>query len=443
MKMKLLSKKLTCYLIFIYALNVWSSESIPASPQKQPVALVNAVIHPVTSSIINNGTIVFDKGLIIDLGTEVTIPENARIIDLQGKHVYPGLIESYSRLGLTEIGAVKSTNDYVELGQINPNVKAEVAVNPESEYFPVTRANGIAMAITLPASGIIAGKSALIKLDGWTWEDMTLMAPVSMVMEWPQLQIRSRGVSKSEEEQRENIEKNKDLLKKTFQDARAYLAARESAIQNRVPFHKKDLKLEALIPVLKGELPIWITANNLMQIEAAISWAEEQNVKMVLVGGSDAVYATELLKKNSIPVIITSILKLPVHRDSDIDEPFTLPLKLHKAGIKFCIAATGASSVRNLPYHAAKAAAYGLPKEEALKAVTLYPAEIIGVADRVGSLETGKDATLMVTDGDPLEIITQIEKLYIQGRDIDLMNKHKQMYLKYQERYRQLGLNKN
>jgi imidazolonepropionase-like amidohydrolase len=441
--MKPILKILIFFFTIINVLYVWGSESIPAPPQKKPIALVNAVIHPVTESVINDGTILFDKGLITDLGTTVAIPEDAVTIDLQGKHVYPGMIESYSQLGLTEIGAVRSTNDYTELGQINPNVNAQVALNPESEYFPVTRANGIAMAITLPTGGIISGKSALIKMDGWTWEDMTVKAPVSMVMHWPQLQIQSGWWRKPVKEQRKDINKNKELVEQTIKDARAYMAAREAAKHKGVPFHKKDLKLEALIPVFKGELPLWITANSLIQIESAVSWAEEQKLKIVLVGGTDAIYATELLKEKNIPVIITSILKLPVHRDSDIDEPFTLPLKLHDAGIKFCIAATGASSVRNLPYHAAKAAAYGLPKEEALKAVTIYPAEIIGVADKVGSLEKGKEATLMITDGDPLEITTQIEKLYIQGREIDLRNKHKQLYLKYQERYQQIGANES
>ena len=373
----------------------------------------------------------------------MTIPANTLIIDLAGKHVYPGFIECYSRLGLTEIGAVKSTNDYRELGQINPNVRAEFAINPESEYFPVTRANGITMAVTLPSSGLISGKSALIKLDGWTWEDMTITAPVSMIMNWPELHVKTGRRSKPADEQMKEIQKNRDLLKKTFQDARAYLAAREAAKQNNIPFHKQDLKLESLIPVLKGELPVWITANSLLQIESAVRWADELNIRMALVGGTEANYATDLLKKRNIPVIITSILKLPAHRDSDIDEPFSLPLKLYRAGIKYCIASTGASNVRNLPYHAAKAAAYGLPKEEALKAITLYPAEIIGISDRVGSLEKGKDATLMVTNGDPLEITTEVEKLYIQGRATDLMNKHKQLYLKYQERYRQLRANQS
>jgi imidazolonepropionase-like amidohydrolase len=438
---KMRTQMAICIIIFLIAINVNASDPIPAPAQKQPIALVNAVIHPVKNPVIDSGIILFDKGLILDLGTNVIIPAEALIIDLEGKHVYPGLIESYSRLGLTEIGAVRSTNDYTEMGQINPNVRAEIAVNPESEHFPVTRSNGIATAITLPRGGIISGKSALIKLDGWTWEEMTLMAPVSMIMNWPQMQVRTGWWRKPEEEQKKDIKKNKELLEKTFKDARAYLAARESAKQKGVPFHKKDLRLDALIPVLKGELPLWITANNLLEIEAAVSWAGQQKIKMVLVGGADAIYATELLKEKDIPVIITSILRLPVSRDSDIDEPFTLPKKLHRAGIRFCISGTGASNVRNLPYHAAKAASYGLPKEEALKAITLYAAEIIGVADRIGSLEKGKEATLMVTDGDPLEIMTKVEKLYIQGRDIDLMNKHKRLYMKYQKRYQQIGAN--
>jgi imidazolonepropionase-like amidohydrolase len=423
----------------LLAINTYSSEPIPAPPQKQPIALTNAVIHPVNSPVINKGTLLFDNGIITELGTDIAIPTGTMTIDLEGKHVYPGLIESYSRLGLTEIGAVRATNDYIEVGKINPNVEAQVAINPESEYFPVARANGIATAITLPSTGIISGKSALVKLDGWTWEDMTMRAPVSMVMHWPEMQTRTGWGRKPVEEQKKDLLKNMELLEKTFKDARAYLAAIESSKKTGLSFYKKDLRLESLIPVLKGELPVWITANSLLEIEAAVSWAEEQKVKMVLVGGTDAIYVIDLLKEKNIPLIITSILKLPSHRDSDIDEPFTLPLKCYKAGIKYCIASTGASRVRTLPYHAAKAAAYGLPKDEALKAITLYPAEIIGVADRLGSLEKGKEATLIVTDGDPLEIMTQIEKLYIQGRDVDLMNKHKQLYLKYQERYRQLG----
>jgi imidazolonepropionase-like amidohydrolase len=427
-------------LIMSYLLTLVASDQIPAPAQKQPIALINATIHPVSSPLINNGTILFDKGLIVALGTNISIPPEAITIDLTGKHVYPGLIESYSRLGLTEIRAVRSTNDYSELGQINSNVTAEKAVNPESEYFPVNRANGIALAVTLPTGGIIAGKSALLKMDGWTWEEMTLKAPVSMVMDWPQMSIKTTGWRlKPPEEQQKDIDKNIKLLDKTFKDARAYRAARESAGKKGVPFHKYDPRLEALIPVLNGELPLWISANSLLEIEAAVSWAGQQQIKMVLVGGNDAFMAAELIKQKNIPVIITATLRLPTRRDADFDEPFTLPLKLYKAGIKYCIAGTGASNVRNLPYHAAKAAAYGLSKEEALKSITLYPAEIIGVENRMGSLEAGKEATLIVTNGDPLEITTNVEKLYIQGRDTDLDNKHKTLYHKYQERYRQMS----
>ena len=435
-----IKKFVSLILIFIfYSFVLIASEQIPAPTQKQPIALTNCTIHPVVGDVIQNGTIIFEKGKITELGKNVPIPDKALVKDLNRKHVYPAFIECYSIIGLTEIGAVKPMRDYAEIGEINSNVRAEVAVNPESEIIPVTRANGIALAVTLPVGGIIAGKSALIKLDGWTWEDMTLKAPVSMIMNWPRMEvITSRWMRQSQEEQRKEIKKRLAKLEKVFEEARAYKIAHETAQKQDIQFHKYDARLDALIPVLKGKLPIWIVANSLLQIEAAINWADRQKVKMVLVGGRESTHVTELLKRKNIPVIITSILRLPGRRDADFDEAFTLPLKLYEAGVKFCIASGGASKVRNLPYHAAKAASYGLPKNEALKAITQYPAEIIGIADQIGTLEKGKDATLMITNGDPLEIVTQVEGLYIQGSKIDLNNKHKTLYEKYKERYRQL-----
>jgi len=416
----------------------FASDQIPAGPQKLPIALTNTTIHPVSAPDIQNGTILFSMGHIVSLGKSVNIPQDAQVINLQGKHVYPGLIESYSRIGLIEISAVKATNDYQELGQINPNVRAELAINPESEYFPVHRANGIALAISAPSGGVLAGKSALLRMDGWTWEEMTYEAPVSMIMTWPQKKLSgyyARG--KSDDEQKKAFEKNMTLLTQTFIDARAYMAAQGSQNTKEHPHHNVDLRLESLVPVLRGDLPVWIKANSLWEIEAAISWSETQKVKIVIVGAIDAGYALSLLKEKSIPVIASPVHRLPSKRDADFDQPYTLPYKLYQAGIPFCIASGGASGIRNLPYHAAKAVAYNLPKDEALKAITLYAAKIIGVADRLGSLEVGKDATLIVTDGDPLEMTTQVEKLYIEGRDIDLGNKHKDLYNKYQKRYEQ------
>ena len=431
---------ISCFIFYGCILN--ASDQIPAPPQSQPIALLNGTIHPLTAPVLENGMILFDEGKIVEIGALVDIPPDAIRVDVSGKHVYPALIETYSQLGLTEIGAVRPTRDYSEIGDINPNVCAEVAINPESELIPVARANGVALAVTLPSGGMISGKSALLMLDGWTWEDMTLKAPVSLLLNWPRMRVISAWwMRETSEQQRVQIKKQIDILEKAFREAEAYKVAREAAERKGIPFHKFDVRWEAMIPVLRGELPVWVRANSLQQIEAAVNWADQQRVKMVLVGGADAWRVADLLKRKQIAVIIPSIFQLPFRRDADYDEPFTLPLKLHEAGIKFCIASSSTSNMRNLPYHAAKAAAHGLPKEEALKAITLYPAEIIGVAERVGSLEKGKDATLMVTDGDPLELTTQVERLYIQGKDVDLNNKHRMLYRKYKERYSQLKQN--
>ena len=426
--------------LLIHVAAVLAYGQIPAPPQQQPIALVNATVHPVSSEPIEKASIVFDRGKIVDIGTDVEIPSNAMEVDLRGKHVFPGLIESHSQLGLTEIRSVGVTNDYVERGDINPNVRAEVAINPESEHIPVARANGIALAVATPSGGLIAGRSALIMTDGWTWKEMTLKASLSMMINWPRMRMAGEDDEASKKQQ-ERARKQIETLDKAIEDARAYMIATASK-KTDDNFPKTDIRWEAMIPVLRDDIPVWIRANSLLEIESAVSWTDKHNLKAVLVGGIEAQHYAGLLKQKDIPVITTSVLRLPRRRDADFDEPFTVPLRLYRAGVKFCIACGGASNIRNLPYHAAKAAAYGLPKDEALKAITLYPAEIMGVADRVGSLEKGKDATLIVTDGDPLEITTHVEQLYIQGRRIDLNNKHRRLYDKYRRRYRQLNAHK-
>ncbi len=426
--------------LLIHVAAILTYGQIPAPPQQQPIALVNGTIHPVTREPIEKASILFDEGKIVDIGTDIEIPSDAIKIDLRGKHIYPGLIESHSQLGLTEIGSVGVTSDYVERGEINPNVRAEVAINPESEHIPVARANGIALAAAVPRGGLISGRSALIMTDGWTWEEMTFKAPLSMIINWPYMRLADED-DEASKKQMERTKKQIETLDKAIEDARAYMTAKESQ-KTDDSFSKTDVRWEAMLPVLKGSLPVRIGANSLLEIESAVSWADKHNLRIVLVGGIEAHHYAELLKRRDIPVIITSVLRLPGRRDADFDEPFTLPLRLHQGGVKFCIACGGASNIRNLPYHAAKAAAYGLPKDEALKAITLYPAQIMGVADRLGSLEKGKDATLIVTDGDPLEITTHIEELFIQGRRIDLSNKHRRLYDKYRQRYHQLDVQK-
>ncbi len=395
-----------------------ASNQIPGAPQKRPIALVGGTVHTVSGPTIEKGVVLFDKGKIVAVGTDVPIPANAVRVDISGKHVYPGLIEANSDIGLREISSVRGTVDALELGTLNPNLRAETAVNPDSEHIPSTRSNGIALAATFPGGGIISGQAAVIMLDGWTWEQMTLNAPAGMAINWP------------------TTKEGREELEEAFRAARAYRIAKEARNGNTAPFHKTDMRWEAMIPVLRGEVPVWVRTGGARNIEAAVEWADREGVRMTLFGGSDADRVADLLRRKNVPVVVTPVLRRPSRADAGFDDPFTLAEKLRRAGVRFCIAG---GEERNLPYHAALAAAYGLPKEEALKSVTLYAAEILGVADRVGSLETGKDATLMVTDGDPLEIVTRVERMYIQGRETDLSDKHKMLYEKYQEKYRRIG----
>ena len=428
-------------LITVFSLTnmAYASNQKPAGPQVIPIALIGGTIHTVTGDIIENGTILFEKGKIVGLGLTVEIPENALRISVEGKHIYPGLIAAHSIIGLTEIGAVRATRDNAEIGDITPSVRTPAAVNPESEYFPVTRANGILVALSTPSGGLIAGQSGLIMMDGWTWEEMTLKSPVAMHIYWPSYRIRTFPGADSEEDQIKQRDKQLKKLRDAFQAARAYKTAKEAEGQSNIPYHDSDLSWEAMIPVINKDIPVLVHASDVKQIQAAIDWAIDEEVRMVLVGGTDAWRVTDRLKKYDIPVIIGGVLRLPGRRWEDFDTPFTNALKLYQAGVRFCISdGGGGANERNLPYHAATAAAYGLPKDEALKSVTIYPAEILGVADQVGSLEENKDATLIVTDGDPLEIRTHVELAFIQGRPVDLSSKHTDLYDKYLERLDQV-----
>ena len=424
--MRAISTSLFLLLLFSYAP---ASDSIPGAPQSKPIALVGGTIYPIASSPIKNGTILFEAGRITEIGPakKVKIPKSAKQIDVSGKQIYPGLFDANTRLGLYEIGAVRSTQDSNEIGSINPNVRAFVAVNPDSELIPVTRANGVLLAVTQPSGGTVSGQAAVIQLDGWTYEQMTIHPTAGMIVSWPGV---PDGITGSRSSQ------SVDRLRKLFDDARAYQTAR--AADSTQP---TDLKLEALGPVLDRKMPLIVSAFGASTIQSAISFALEQDVRLILYGADDALLCRELIIKHDIPVI-TSVYKLPRRSDDPFDAPYTLPARLHAAGIKFCISAAASSrttNVRNLPYHAGTAVAYGLDYDTALRAITLSPAEILGVDDQVGSLETGKDATLIVTDGDPLETSSHVTHAWIQGRPVDLSSRHTQLNDKYREKYRQLG----
>jgi len=410
---------------------------VPGKPQERPIALVGGTVHPVDAPAIEGGTVLFDKGKIVAVGRDVELPKDAQTIDVKGKHVYPGLFDAYTELGLAEIEAVRATLDQREVGLINPNVKALVAVNPDSELLPVARANGVLTAASVPRGGLIAGTSAVIHLDGWSNEDMAVVPAAGIHLNWPGphpiTQPYPNDPIKLSAERRE---KALQTIKEAFADARAYYTAKKAGAKNgSAP--KVDTRWEAMIPLFERKLPLVIHADDITQIQPAVAFGAKENLRMIILGGYDALRCAELLKKHDVPVIIPRVHRLPLRRDEDYDAPFTLPQRLREAGIKFCISGgLELGNERNLPYHAATAVAYGLPADEALRAITLSPAEILGVGDRLGSLTKGKDATLIVTDGDVLEIASHVEMAFIEGRSVELSDRQKLLYQKYLEKYR-------
>jgi imidazolonepropionase-like amidohydrolase len=413
-----------------------ASDTMPAPPQAKPIAIKGATIHPVSGPEIPAGTIVFENGKLTAIGANAAIPSSADVIDGTGKHVYPGLINANTVLGLVEIGAVRATVDVEESGAINPNVRSITSVNPDSELIPVARSAGVLTALSVPEGGIISGQSAVLRLDGWTPEEMTVLSPAAMHLRWPNLTIDRRPrARKSVKDQQKEIEKAQKQIRDAFQNARAYWQARK----NPGPDFKSDLRWEALMPVFDGKLPLFVHASTLAQIEAALAWAKEMQLKIVLVGGNDVWRLAPQLKETDTAVIVGPSTTLPPRRDDGYDSGWSNAAKLKEAGVRFCIASNGRgaeTNERNIGYEAGLAAGYGLPKDEALKAVTLYPAQILGVADRLGSLEIGKAATLIVTNGDPLDFPTQVEAAFIDGRKIDLSNRQTRLRDKYREKYR-------
>jgi imidazolonepropionase-like amidohydrolase len=421
---------------FILVSAAFASDTLPALPQAKPIAIKGATLHPVSGPEIPSGTIVFENGKITAIGADAAIPSGAEVVDGTGKHVYPGLINANTVLGLVEIGAVRATVDVEESGAINPNVRSITSVNPDSELIPVARAAGVLTALSVPDGGLISGQSAVLRLDGWTPDEMTLLSPAAMHLRWPNLTLdRNPRARKSVKDQQKEMEKAQKQIRDAFLVARAYWQARK----NPSPDFKSDLRWEALMPVFDGKMRLFVHASTLAQIEAALAWAREMQLKIVLVDGDDAWRVTSQLKEGDIPVILGPATSLPPRRDDEYDSAWSNAAKLHAAGVRFCIASNGRGAVtneRNVGYEAGLAAGYGLPKDEALKAVTIYPAEILGIADRVGSLEPGKAATLILTNGDPLDFPTVVEAAFIDGRKIDLSNRQTRLRDKYREKYR-------
>lgn len=440
-------------LIFIAALTIGfnsfsQSDIYPAPANKGVIVLKNATIHVGNGKVIDNGTIVINGSKIEKVGINVSAPANARVVDLNGKLVYPGLISSVTNLGIKDVGQmVPSTDDYQELGEMNPGIRSIVAYNSDNPVINVLRTNGILLANTIPqnASGssrfgggsqLISGTSSVVQLDAWTWEDAAYKMDGQMHLNMPSLSrpeipafiralINLPAMGNAETEALKKI----DSVRQFFLAAKSYLGQSSHDITN--------LNFEATKGLFAGTQKLFVHCNGVEEMLVAINLAKELGLKIVIVGGNDSWQIASLLKENNIPVILSQMHALPATRYDDIDQPYKTPYLLQKAGILFAISdVDGETTGRNLMFNAGTAAAYGLTKEEALSAITLNAARILGIDERTGTIEEGKDANIVVSKGDILDMRSSVvEHAYIQGREINLSNKQTKLAERYEHRY--------
>lgn len=413
---------------------------LPAKPQTGDMYITNATIHVGNGKVIENGTIHIKDGKIMEVGNNVSVPSGAtNVVDAKGKQVYPGLILPTSTLGLNEIGAVRASQDYRELGDMNPNVRALVAYNTDSKVINTLRSNGILLANVVPQGNFVAGTSSVVQLDAWNWEDAAYKTDAGVHVYFPTLMPRPNfgrfgggGGGGPQAPQtdpvKEGLEKI-ESLKVFLREAKAYLAA---------PTHEEtNLKFEAVKGLFDKKQKFYVHANTAKQILAALDFVKEFSFDMVIVGGSESYQVADLLKQHNVSVILQQPHSLPTAEDDDVDQPYKTAAALQKAGVLFAISDDDAQTRgRNLPFNAGTAAAYGLTKEEALAAITLNVAKIMGVADKTGTIEPGKDANIIISDGDILDMRTSnVTAAFIQGRKIDLTDKHKLLNERYEQKY--------
>jgi imidazolonepropionase-like amidohydrolase len=409
---------------------------------KGKYAILGATVHPVKGEPLANAAVFIDDTKITNIiknidRKDLKVPSDTKVIDATGLHLYPGMIDAGTVLGLTEYGSAKETHDFAEGGDFQPDLRASTGINTDSELIPVTRANGVTTVVTRPIGTVIAGQGALINLNGWVPKEMTLVDPIGLSVEFPAampmitgdpaLPMVGRAVARKQRDERVR------RLKELFQQAAAHDEARK---QN--PALPGNPRLEALAPYVRGEKPVIIQANRKQEIMDTLKFSDELKLKIIISGGVDAWKVADELKKRDVPVIVGPVMTMPQESYDPYDAPFACAAKLHAAGVRFCIRSAGTSNTRNLPYEAAMAASYGLPPEEALKAVTLYPAQILGVGDQLGSIEAGKRANLVLTNGDVLQASTQVAAVFIDGRPLEPTSKQTKLYERYRERLQEV-----
>ncbi len=414
--------------------------AISRSPNGQYLIL-GATVHPVSGPPVENAAVMVSGGKISAVGEAkgfgFRVGKDTIVIEAPGIHLYPGMIDAATVLGLTELGSARETQDHAEGGDFQPDLRASIGINPDSELIPVTRANGVTTVVTRPTGAMIAGQGAIINLAGWVPREMAVVDPWALHVEFPTgmpgFSFDPATLTVGRAVARKQREEKIRRLKELFSQAVAYDDARKQS-----PTHPVNPRLEAMVPYARGAKPVVIQANRRQEIQEALKLADELKIKVILSGAVDAWKLTDELKKRDVPVILGPLMAMPTEGHDPYDAPYAAAARLHEAGVKFCIRSTGTTNTRNLPYEAAMAVSYGLPPEEALKAVTLYPAQILGVADQLGSIEAGKRANLVLTDGDILQASTQVKALLIDGRPVEPSSKQTRLYERYRERLREV-----
>ena len=429
-----MKKTFTLLLANLLIVNYLAAQTpTPAVAQSEPILILNATAHLGNGQVIKEACIGFENGKLTLVGEEISAKYDRsrykKVIDAKGKHVYPGFIAPNTPLGLIEVQSVRATVDLVEVGDYNPSVRSVVAYNTDSHILPTIRSNGVLLAQVVPEGGRVSGSSSVMELDGWNWEDAAYSIDGGMHLRFPTIYTfgfdPTSGFS---------IKKNENFLKDVadaetfFREAKAY---NEKAAQ--MP---KNLKFEAMRGLFTGKKTLFVHANVVKEITEGVAFGKKFGCKTVIIGGRDAWMLTDLLLSNNVAVVLEETQALPSRNDDDVDQPFKTPALLQKAGVPFCISVSGYWQQRNLALMAGQAVGFGLDKEAALAAITSSTAKILGIDKTVGTLEMGKDATLIITEGDALDMRTSIVKqAFIRGKELDLDTKQKQLYRRYKTKY--------
>ncbi|MBK9731655.1 MAG: amidohydrolase family protein [Chitinophagaceae bacterium] len=401
----------------------------PVGAQTVPVVITGATIHVGNGQVIENGAIAFSAGKINYVGAASGAPvAGATIIDAKGKQVYPGFIAPCTNIGLNEIEAARATNDYAEVGDFNPGTRSLIAYNTDSKAIPTVRSNGVLLAQVTPQGGIISGASSIMQLDAWNWEDAQYKADDGIHLNWPsyfKFDFNDNGAG---------VTVNDDYQKQVQQIRSYFLEAQQ---YNQQSAHtERNINFEAMKGVFDKSKSVFIHTNYVREIMNAVQFAKDLGINMVLVGGSDAYKCAALLKENNVPVILGDAHSLPDGDDTKVDVPYHTAAMLQQAGVMYCLSIGGYWQQRNLPFIAGTTAAHGVSKEDALKSISANTAKILGIDNRTGTLESGKDANILISTGDVLDMRTSnIERAFIQGRDINLDNSQKQLYETYKTKY--------